>query len=184
MLMLALIKRLPQSERQTRAGQFAPGEIIAAGIDDLADATVGIVGMGHIGQAVAERLYPIRQPDDLPRPPSRSGDRGVLRRGPTAAGRTPWPLEHRHPAHPADAGDAPHHRQGRDGSDARGIVVDQRGPWRPRRRDGTSRCGDQRPHRRRRARCARARDRRHQPVRGRARRDRHAASRRCAAGTA
>jgi D-3-phosphoglycerate dehydrogenase / 2-oxoglutarate reductase len=56
MLMLALIKRLPQSERQTRAGRFAPGEIIAAGIDDLADATVGIVGMGHIGQAVAERL--------------------------------------------------------------------------------------------------------------------------------
>ena len=58
MLMLALIKRQPQSERQTRAGQFAPGEIIAAGIDDLADATVGIVGMGHIGRAVAERLFP------------------------------------------------------------------------------------------------------------------------------
>jgi phosphoglycerate dehydrogenase-like enzyme len=58
MLMLALIKRLPQSDRQTRAEQFAPGEIITAGIDDLADATVGIVGMGHIGQAVAERLFP------------------------------------------------------------------------------------------------------------------------------
>lgn len=57
MLMLALIKRLSQSERQTRAERFAPGEIITAGIDDLADAIVGIVGMGHIGQAVAERLY-------------------------------------------------------------------------------------------------------------------------------
>jgi D-3-phosphoglycerate dehydrogenase len=56
MLMLALIKRLPLSERLTRAQRFAPGEIIAAGIDDLADATVGIVGMGHIGQAVAKRL--------------------------------------------------------------------------------------------------------------------------------
>jgi phosphoglycerate dehydrogenase-like enzyme len=56
MLMLALIKRLPASERLTRAGAFAPGEIIARGIDDLADATVGIVGMGHIGRAVAERL--------------------------------------------------------------------------------------------------------------------------------
>jgi phosphoglycerate dehydrogenase-like enzyme len=58
MLMLALIKQLPASERATRAGGFAPGEIIARGIDDLADATVGIVGMGHIGQAVAERLAP------------------------------------------------------------------------------------------------------------------------------
>jgi phosphoglycerate dehydrogenase-like enzyme len=58
MLMLALIKRLPASERATRAGRFVPGEIIAEGIDDLADATVGIVGMGRIGRAVAERLAP------------------------------------------------------------------------------------------------------------------------------
>jgi phosphoglycerate dehydrogenase-like enzyme len=58
MLMLALIKRLPASERATRAGRFVPGEIIAEGIDDLADATVGIVGMGQIGRAVAERLAP------------------------------------------------------------------------------------------------------------------------------
>jgi len=58
LLMLALIKRLPLSQSQTRAGRFAPGEIIAAGIDDLADSTVGIVGMGHIGRAVVERLHP------------------------------------------------------------------------------------------------------------------------------
>jgi phosphoglycerate dehydrogenase-like enzyme len=58
MLMLALIKRLPASDQATRAGRFAPGEIISRGIDDLADATVGIVGMGHIGQSVAERLVP------------------------------------------------------------------------------------------------------------------------------
>jgi len=58
MLMLALIKQLPASDQAARAGRFAPGEIIARGIDDLADATVGIVGMGHIGQAVAERLAP------------------------------------------------------------------------------------------------------------------------------
>ena len=58
MLMLALIKRLPASDQATRAGRFAPGEIISRGIDDLADATVGIIGMGHIGQAVAERLFP------------------------------------------------------------------------------------------------------------------------------
>jgi len=58
MLMLALMKRLSSTERATRAGRFAPGEIIADGIDDLADATVGLVGMGHIGQAVAARLAP------------------------------------------------------------------------------------------------------------------------------
>ena len=56
MLMLALIKRLPASDQATRAGRFAPGEVISRGIDDLADATVGIVGMGYIGRAVAERL--------------------------------------------------------------------------------------------------------------------------------
>jgi phosphoglycerate dehydrogenase-like enzyme len=58
MLMLALVKRLPASEASTRAGRFVPGEVIGRGIDDLADATVGIVGMGRIGQAVAERLVP------------------------------------------------------------------------------------------------------------------------------
>jgi phosphoglycerate dehydrogenase-like enzyme len=58
MLMLALLKRLPASDQATRAGRFAPAEVISRGIDDLADATVGIIGMGHIGQAVAERLVP------------------------------------------------------------------------------------------------------------------------------
>jgi glyoxylate reductase len=56
MLVLALIKRLPLSERIGREGRFATGEVIAAGIDDLAGATVGLIGMGDIGTAVAERL--------------------------------------------------------------------------------------------------------------------------------
>jgi phosphoglycerate dehydrogenase-like enzyme len=58
MLMLALVKRLPVSEPLARAGRFAPGEVIGAGIDDLADATVGLVGMGRIARSVAERLVP------------------------------------------------------------------------------------------------------------------------------
>ena len=58
MLMLALVKRLPWSEQSSRAGQFATGELIGAGIDDLAGATVGLIGMGDIGTAVAERLIP------------------------------------------------------------------------------------------------------------------------------
>src|SRR5918995_1697023 len=56
MLMLALVKRLPWSEQSSRAGQFATGELIGSGIDDLAGATVGLIGMGDIGTAVAERL--------------------------------------------------------------------------------------------------------------------------------
>src|SRR5918995_5659791 len=58
MLMLALVKRLPWSEQSSRAGQFATTELIGAGIDDLAGATVGLIGMGDIGTAVAERLVP------------------------------------------------------------------------------------------------------------------------------
>ena len=56
MLMLALVKRLPQSEQSSRTGQFATAELIGAGIDDLCGATVGLIGLGDIGTAVAERL--------------------------------------------------------------------------------------------------------------------------------
>ena len=56
MLMLALLKRLSSTELATRAGRFEPAEVIEAGIDDLADATVGLIGLGQIGQGVAERL--------------------------------------------------------------------------------------------------------------------------------
>jgi phosphoglycerate dehydrogenase-like enzyme len=58
MLMLALVKQLPWSEQSSRAGQFETGALIGAGIDDLAGATVGLIGLGDIGTAVAERLIP------------------------------------------------------------------------------------------------------------------------------
>ncbi len=56
MLMLALTKRLPGSERSTRAGRFVAGEVIGMGIGDLAGATIGLIGLGDIGTTVAERL--------------------------------------------------------------------------------------------------------------------------------
>lgn len=56
MLMLALTKRLSSSERSTRAGRFAAGEVIATGIGDLAGATIGLIGLGDIGATVAQRL--------------------------------------------------------------------------------------------------------------------------------
>ena len=58
LLMLALIKNLAWSERWARQGQFVLDQMPEAGIGDLADATVGLVGLGAIGQAVAERLAP------------------------------------------------------------------------------------------------------------------------------
>ena len=56
MLMLALVKDLAWSERWARQGQFMLDEMPAAGIGDLAGATVGLIGLGAMGQAVAERL--------------------------------------------------------------------------------------------------------------------------------
>jgi phosphoglycerate dehydrogenase-like enzyme len=58
LLMLALIKNLAWSERWARQGQFMLDQMPEGGIGDLADATVGLIGLGAIGQAVAERLAP------------------------------------------------------------------------------------------------------------------------------
>jgi lactate dehydrogenase-like 2-hydroxyacid dehydrogenase len=58
LLMLALLKNLAWSEGWARQGQFVLDRTPEAGIGDLADATVGLVGLGAIGQAVAERLAP------------------------------------------------------------------------------------------------------------------------------
>jgi lactate dehydrogenase-like 2-hydroxyacid dehydrogenase len=58
LLMLAVIKNLAWSERWARQGQFILDQMPETGIGDLADATVGLIGLGAIGQAVAERLAP------------------------------------------------------------------------------------------------------------------------------
>lgn len=54
-LLLATVRRLPQAERSLRAGEFAGwgfGDYLGG---DLEGATLGIFGMGRIGQAVARR---------------------------------------------------------------------------------------------------------------------------------
>lgn len=58
LLMLALLKRFVPAVEATRTGAWPMLAMAQAGIDDLADATVGLVGLGYIGQAVAERLAP------------------------------------------------------------------------------------------------------------------------------
>ena len=136
MLMLALTKRLPSSERSTRAGRFAAGEVIAIGIGDLAGATIGLIGLGDIGATVAHRLVAF-------------GPRIVYHtRHPVADAEArfdaTWlPLSelmarvgHREPALPDDAGHLSPHRSGRAGHDARQRLPREHRP----RRSGGRRC--------------------------------------------
>jgi phosphoglycerate dehydrogenase-like enzyme len=58
LLMLALLKRFVEAESATRRGDWPTAELMQAGLGDLAGATVGLVGFGYIGRAVAERLAP------------------------------------------------------------------------------------------------------------------------------
>jgi phosphoglycerate dehydrogenase-like enzyme len=58
LLMLALVKRFVAAEQATRAGGWPMMEFAQTGIGDLDGATVGLVGFGHTGRAVAERLRP------------------------------------------------------------------------------------------------------------------------------
>jgi len=58
LLMLALLKRFPAAESATRRGSWPSMELFQAGIGDLANSTVGLIGFGSIGRAVAQRLVP------------------------------------------------------------------------------------------------------------------------------
>src|SRR5260221_10538915 len=58
LLMLALLKRFVAAESAARQGRWPTMELFQAGLGDLANATVGLVGFGNIGRAVAERLAP------------------------------------------------------------------------------------------------------------------------------
>lgn len=54
-LLAAIVRRLPEGEREVRAGDWGPWEIFHLAGGDLHDTTIGIVGMGRIGRAVARR---------------------------------------------------------------------------------------------------------------------------------
>jgi phosphoglycerate dehydrogenase-like enzyme len=54
--MLALLRRFPAAESATRKGEWPTLELVQAGLGDLANAKVGLVGFGSIGRAVAHRL--------------------------------------------------------------------------------------------------------------------------------
>lgn len=54
-LLGAVVRRLPEGEREVRAGEWGPWEPMHLAGGDLHGTTLGIVGMGRIGQAVAKR---------------------------------------------------------------------------------------------------------------------------------
>src|SRR3954468_1703071 len=54
-LLLAVARRVPEGERQVRAGEWPPWYPAHMLGGDLADTTLGIVGWGRIGQAMARR---------------------------------------------------------------------------------------------------------------------------------
>lgn len=54
-LLSSIVRRLPEGEREVRAGEWGPWEIFHLAGGDLHGTTLGIVGMGRIGKAVARR---------------------------------------------------------------------------------------------------------------------------------
>lgn len=58
LLMLALLKRFVAAESATRQGDWPAMELFQAGLSELSNTTIGLVGFGNTGRAVAQRLQP------------------------------------------------------------------------------------------------------------------------------
>jgi phosphoglycerate dehydrogenase-like enzyme len=56
MVMIALLKRLVEADRTMKQGEWKMTELLLMGCYELWQKTVGIVGLGRIGQALAQRL--------------------------------------------------------------------------------------------------------------------------------
>lgn len=60
-LLLCTVRELPQAERHVRSGKWLQGDYRLS-VATLRDRTIGIVGMGAIGRAIARRLDAFRVP--------------------------------------------------------------------------------------------------------------------------
>jgi phosphoglycerate dehydrogenase-like enzyme len=83
MLMLAMLRRFPFADAELRQGRFHINALRPVS-RELRGRTVGLVGAGRIGQAVAERLKPFNVTivyyDPMPLPEEREAALGVARR--------------------------------------------------------------------------------------------------------
>ena len=111
-LMLAVARRVPESDRFVRAGKWTGvywSQLMGA---DVHGTTLGIIGLGRIGQAIARRaqgfgmrvLYHKRTPG--------SRGRAERRGGVPVEGRAPAGVRLRRAVDPADGGDPAPHRRG------------------------------------------------------------------------
>ena len=147
-LLLAAARHIPAADASLRQGQWKRSSF--TGIE-LNGKTVGIVGLGKIGQLVAQRLAAFGVQLDRLRPLRRPGPRRAARH---RAARPSTSCSRRadvdlHP--PAqDPGDARPDRQGPARAHQAGRDHRQRRPRRPDRRGRAGRGGAQRPRRRRR----------------------------------
>ena len=110
-MILALNRRIVEQDRALREGAWvehgpATRRILRGPIQPLREQTLGIVGFGRIGQAVAARAKPFNLDDRGRRSLHRPGGDGCRRGGAGDAGGAAASLRYRHPARPADAGDA------------------------------------------------------------------------------
>ncbi len=58
LLMMVLLKRFVMAENATRANTWPQLKIMQAGIGEIGTSTIGLIGFGSIGQAIAKRLKP------------------------------------------------------------------------------------------------------------------------------
>ena len=91
-LLMAAARRVAEGDRYVRAGKWRTwGPLLLLG-PDVHGATIGIVGFGRIGQAVARRAQGFGMTDPVPRrePPARTRSPRRSAR-PTSRSRTCWP---------------------------------------------------------------------------------------------
>ena len=157
-LMMAAARRIAESEHWLRAGKWQKWTYDGFLGADLYGSTLGVIGMGRIGQALARRAQGLQHAGDLSQPfACRAGDRGGVERavrvetGPAAARRS------RGAGLAVHAGKPSHDRRGRTRADEADRDADQHRARRHRRRCGAGRSAAHEADRRGRPRCLRRR---------------------------